>query len=161
MGANLSSANLARADFSGADLREAKFIRADLSEAKLIRADLRKAELSDAHLRKVDLSGANLTGGYLDGAALIGTVLDEANLTGCNVYGVSVWDIRVDRTIQSNLVITPEDQSAIQMDNLEVAQFVCKRRPTTVLTQRMITSITALNARDMPQLDRRSRQSET
>jgi uncharacterized protein YjbI with pentapeptide repeats len=123
-GADLSRANLTRADLNSADLREAKFIRADLSEARLIRADLRKAELSDAYLRRVDLTGVNLTEGYLDGAVLIGTILEEANLTGCNVYGVSVWDIRLAGAIQSNLVITPEDQSAIQMDNLEVAQFV-------------------------------------
>ena len=124
MRANLSHAYLTRADLSGTNLREAKLIRADLSEARLIRADLRKAELSDAHLRRVDFTGANLTESYLDGAVLIGTVLEEANLTGCNIYGASVWDIRLDRATQSNLVITPEDQSAIQMDNLEVAQFV-------------------------------------
>jgi uncharacterized protein YjbI with pentapeptide repeats len=123
-GADLSRAYLTRADLNSADLREAKLIRADLSEARLIRADLRKAELSDAYLRSVDLTGVNLTEGYLDGAVLIGTILEEANLTGCNVYGVSVWDIRLAGAIQSNLVITPEDQSAIQMDNLEVAQFV-------------------------------------
>jgi uncharacterized protein YjbI with pentapeptide repeats len=123
-GADLSRAYLTRADLNSADLREAKLIRADLSEARLIRADLRKAELSDAYLRSVDLTGVNLTEGYLDGAVLIGTILEEANLTGCNVYGVSVWDIRLAGAIPSNLVITPEDQSAIQMDNLEVAQFV-------------------------------------
>jgi Pentapeptide repeats (8 copies) len=123
-GADLSRAYLTRADLNSADLREAKLIRADLSEARLIRADLRKAELSDAYLRSVDLTGVNLTEGYLDGAVLIGTILEEANLTGCNVYGVSVWDTRLAGAIQSNLVITPEDQSAIQMDNLEVAQFV-------------------------------------
>jgi uncharacterized protein YjbI with pentapeptide repeats len=41
---------------------------------------------------------------------LVGTNLEGANLTGCSVYGISVWDIRLEGAIQSNLVITPENQ---------------------------------------------------
>jgi hypothetical protein len=52
-------------------------------------------------------------------------ILEKANLTGCNVYGVSAWDLRLDEAIQTNLVIAPsDDESVIQIDNLEVAQFV-------------------------------------
>jgi hypothetical protein len=40
------------------------------------------------------------------------------------VYGISAWDVRLEGAIQSNLVITPPDESAIQVDNLEVAQFI-------------------------------------
>jgi hypothetical protein len=57
-------------------------------------------------------------------AVLIGTTLEDANLHGCTVYGVSVWDVRPRGAIQSNLVITPYGQSAIEVDNLEVAQFI-------------------------------------
>jgi hypothetical protein len=32
--------------------------------------------------------------------------------------------VRLEGTIQSNLVITPEEESAIQVDNLEGAQFI-------------------------------------
>lgn len=63
-------------------------------------------------------------GADLSRASLIGTIFEKANLTGCNVYGVSVWDIRLEGAIQSNLVITPRREPAIQVDNLEVAQFV-------------------------------------
>jgi hypothetical protein len=57
-------------------------------------------------------------------AVLIGATLEDANLHGCTVYGVSVWDVRLRGAIQSNLVITPYGQSAIEVDNLEVAQFI-------------------------------------
>jgi len=43
---------------------------------------------------------------------------------GCNVYGVSVWDAELEGAIQSNLVTTPYTESTIQVDNLEVAQFI-------------------------------------
>jgi hypothetical protein len=40
------------------------------------------------------------------------------------VYATSVWNARLDGAIQSNLVITRYDESVIQVDNLEVAQFI-------------------------------------
>src|SRR5206468_5492377 len=49
---------------------------------------------------------------------------EGANLTACSVYGVSAWDVRLEGAIQSNLVITPEGEPAIQVDNLQVAQFI-------------------------------------
>jgi hypothetical protein len=40
------------------------------------------------------------------------------------VYGISSWDVRLEGAIQTNLVITPAGESSIQVDNLEVAQFI-------------------------------------
>ncbi|MGC1297749.1 MAG: pentapeptide repeat-containing protein [Alloacidobacterium sp.] len=117
--AALSGAYLLKADLSGASLWKADLRGADLSEADLKGADLSGADLSGANLLKADLSGADLSG-----ASLIGTIFEKANLTDCNVYGVSVWDIRLEGAIQSNLVITQRGEPAIQVDNLEVAQFV-------------------------------------
>jgi hypothetical protein len=48
-------------------------------------------------------------------------------LAGSNVYGASVWDIKVnDRTKQHNLAITPFGRKAavITVDNIKVAQFI-------------------------------------
>ena len=71
-GADLSEANLSRADLSKADLSEANLSKADLSganlsEANLSKADLSKADLSEANLSKADLSWADLSGAKLDG----------------------------------------------------------------------------------------------
>jgi hypothetical protein len=57
-------------------------------------------------------------------ATLVGTNLEGADLTSGSVHGISVWDVKLKGAIQSNLVITPSNQSVIQVDNLEVAQFV-------------------------------------
>ena len=40
------------------------------------------------------------------------------------MYGISAWSLRLEGAIQSNLVITDWDESPIQVDNLEVAQFI-------------------------------------
>jgi hypothetical protein len=54
----------------------------------------------------------------------VGTNLDGANLTGCSVYGVSTWDLKLQGAIQSNLIITRPLESPIQVDDVEIAQFV-------------------------------------
>jgi hypothetical protein len=148
-GANLTGANLSKADLTGANLRKADLIEADLREADLVEADLIGADLAGANLSKAslseaDLTGANLTGAMLADANLVGTYLSGAdlsganletsilvntdltgtNLTGCYIHGVSAWGLKLDGAKQQNLVITPEDESKITVDNIEVAQFI-------------------------------------
>jgi len=48
----------------------------------------------------------------------------RANLTGCQIYGISAWDVQLERAIQLDLIITPTTVPAITVDNLEVAQFI-------------------------------------
>jgi hypothetical protein len=45
-------------------------------------------------------------------------------MIGCHVYGIATWDVRVEGAIQRDLVITPDEEPAITVDDLEVAQFV-------------------------------------
>ena len=40
------------------------------------------------------------------------------------MYGISAWNVKLEGAIQSSLVITPRGESPIQVDNLEVAQFI-------------------------------------
>ena len=127
--AKLTEAKLTKANLTGADLTGAFLANADLTEADLVRAGLAganliKANLTEAHLRRADLAGADLTGAFLLDAVFVGTNLKGANLTGCYVYGISAWNVKLEGAIQSNLLITPRDEPAIQVDNLEVAQFV-------------------------------------
>jgi uncharacterized protein YjbI with pentapeptide repeats len=121
---DLSQAFLQEADLSEADLRYANLKGADLDRVNLRGAKLSGANLEWADLYDADLRGADLGGADLSYATLVRTILDRANLTGCSVYGISAWDVRLEGATQSNLVITPKDESVIQVDNLEVAQFV-------------------------------------
>lgn len=126
---NLLLGNLSKADLSGADLSNANLGGANLHRSNLIGANLSGADLSGARLFHADLSGADLSGvnlvaANLTRATLVNTNLEGANLTGCTVYGVSAWNLKLEGAIQSNLLITPPDESPIQVDNLEVAQFI-------------------------------------
>jgi hypothetical protein len=128
-GADFRGADLSGADFRGADLSGANLSGADLSRARLRWADLSGADLSRARLRWANLSGADLSRAILHQADLTGAVLLETNfegadLTGCVVYGISAWNVKLERTTQLNLVITSTNESVITVDNLEVAQFI-------------------------------------
>jgi uncharacterized protein YjbI with pentapeptide repeats len=149
--ADLSGARLIRANLSGANLHEADLIfNADLSEADLSEADLRRkadlngaklvgvklveaelawANLNGANLRGANLSGANLSeanlqGASLEGASMVETNLGGADLTGCRIYGVSAWNLKLEGAKQQNLVIKPQNEPEITVDDIEVAQFI-------------------------------------
>jgi uncharacterized protein YjbI with pentapeptide repeats len=123
--AALTRAELSNANLTGANLSGARLFGAGLFEANLSRANLTEACLASAELLRADLTGADLSGADLTSAQFIRTCLDGANLNGCRIYGVSAWDVVFDaNTQQRGLVITPEDQPSITVDDLEVAQFI-------------------------------------
>jgi uncharacterized protein YjbI with pentapeptide repeats len=122
--ANLRGANLSGADLSGANLTGANFRGADVSEANFRAAELSKVNFYKADLSRARLSRANLCEADLREATLIDTDLGGANLTSCSVFGISAWNVRLKGATQSNLVITRKGESVIQVDNLEVAQFI-------------------------------------
>jgi uncharacterized protein YjbI with pentapeptide repeats len=107
--AQLSGADLSGADLSGIDLRMADLRRSNLSRANLYQANLREADLREANLA---------------GTLVIETDLTSARLNGCSVYGASVWKANLDGAKQSNLIVTPEGEPTITVDDLEVAQFI-------------------------------------
>ncbi|HVB22311.1 MAG TPA: pentapeptide repeat-containing protein [Ktedonobacteraceae bacterium] len=143
-GADLSHTNIIRADLSEAILDKARFFKQLIPETTLIGASLRGVDLSEVDLSKKDLSrvdftganlkqvnltdsilqGANLTNVNLNGATLLRTNLENATLNGCSIYGISAWDLRLEGAKQNSLIITPDREPTITVDNLEVAQFI-------------------------------------
>jgi uncharacterized protein YjbI with pentapeptide repeats len=142
---DLSGATLMEADLSGADLRWANFSKtslmganlkgADLSEAILLlvnfhsaslrSATLKRALLNGSNLTEADLSEADLKGANLQYVNLVDADLRGADLTGCRIYGISAWGVKLDEhTKQQDLVITKDGELEVSADNIEVAQFV-------------------------------------
>lgn len=123
-GANLQEANFRWASVVMSDLYEAEMTQADLRWANLSVSDLRRACLSEVDFRGANLRGANLSAANLTKARLVETNFEEANLEGCDIYGISAWEVKLEGARQINLRITPDDEPAIIVDNLEVAQFL-------------------------------------
>jgi hypothetical protein len=94
-------------------------------QAAEIQIDLRGANLRGATLTGANLRGANLTGANLSRASLTEADFSDADLTGCRVYGISAWRLRLSAsTKQQGLIITPHEEPEITADNIEVAQFI-------------------------------------
>ena len=123
-GAYLAKADLTGAHFDAADLTAADLSKADLNGASLTRADLSGANLARADLTDANFSEADLSGATLVAADLIGTDLRNANLTGCRIYSIAAWNVKLGGAIQKNLLITPENQPSVEVDRLDMAQFL-------------------------------------
>lgn len=123
-GACLFGADFYGADLSRADLRRATFTKADLSTANLEKANLEEAHLYGVNFTWAKLNGANLSYADMRNVQLVETDLTNANLAGCKVYGISAWNVKLEGTNQSNLIITRANEAAITVDSLEVAQLI-------------------------------------
>ena len=128
-GANLSGVHLHKTDLGGAHLHKAILSNANLYEAnlkgaRLFETDLTGAQLSKAELIEALLNKADLTRANLSRTILIETILTKATLTQCSIYGISAWRVELEGAKQESLVITPEDEALITVDNLKVAQFI-------------------------------------
>jgi hypothetical protein len=56
---------------------------------------------------------------------LVQTNLEDAVLTGCRIYGISAWNVKLSEgTKQQDLVITRPDEPTGVVDNIEVARFI-------------------------------------
>lgn len=127
--ADLSKSILGGVDFSMARLSGASFIDSDLHETDLREAVLRNAKLQGARLRganfmRADLSGTDLSSSDLSHANLSSTTVTGALISDSRVYGINVWDLKGEFKEQKELVISPEDETPIAVDNVKVAQFV-------------------------------------
>jgi hypothetical protein len=132
---DFSWAGLAEADLTGADLTRANFFQAHLG-----RTVMKGATLNEAHFCRADLYETNLSGAFLEGANLQGAQLAKTNLAGahlknCAVYGMAAWDVDLKNAEQKNLIVryrcgTEERRSGtgmeteITVDDLQVAQFI-------------------------------------
>ena len=119
---------------------------ADLVEANLEEADLASTNLREADFAGANLAFANLARADLKFAILIETNLTDADLTGCRVYGISAWDLKLKGAKQRDLVITKPGQPEITVDNLEVAQFIymARDRASVVLPAPPFWAISAI-----------------
>ena len=122
--ADLTQAHLVGAFFSNANLCEADLTGANLYGAYFFDANLKKASLSAAILSRTNFNRADLSEADLRSAVLVETILEQATLTNCKVYGLSAWNLKGIPKEQSGLIITPKNESAITVDDMQVAQFI-------------------------------------
>lgn len=122
--ADFNKAELNKANFRNANLSRARMRGADLGEADFTEAILNGVDFTKARLNKVNFASIQAIGSDLSLASLVGTDFTKANLERTRIYGISAWDIKKDGLIQKDLIVTPEGEPEITVDDLEVAQFI-------------------------------------
>jgi hypothetical protein len=81
--------------------------------------------LRTTSLRRARLDHANLTGAILRHASLAETSVEGSVFERCEIYGIAAWNLKGEPKVQSSLVIRASPREpAIEVDDLEVAQFV-------------------------------------
>jgi uncharacterized protein YjbI with pentapeptide repeats len=120
----MGGVSLTGADLTDATLLRTKLDKAHLEDTRLCELDMREIDLSGAHLHRASVQGSDLRGANLGGAQLIETNVAGADLTGANVYGVSVWNLQGTPRAQAELLVTPPNEAAIRVDDIDVAQFI-------------------------------------
>jgi uncharacterized protein YjbI with pentapeptide repeats len=122
--AQFQVANLRGADLTGIRAPHVNAQHCDLTGAVMTNADLWEADLRFANLSGARLNHARLSRARLAGATLVKTDLRNSVMAEANVYGISAWDLELAGVTQLSLVITPEGDPAVKVDDLEVAQLV-------------------------------------
>jgi hypothetical protein len=77
-----------------------------------------------ANLQGADLANARIADSDFSLVTLVNAKLEDAVIRNTRVFGISAWAIRGTLKLQNELVITPEDQARITVDDLEVANFI-------------------------------------
>ena len=110
---NTPNASLGYADLTGADLYRANLTRANFNDADLTGADLNRADLIGANFSNADLTGAsltfadlflsNFTGADLTGTSLFSADLFFADFTGADLTGADLsYARRVSTAVWTN-----------------------------------------------------------
>jgi hypothetical protein len=55
---------------------------------------------------------------------MIETNFESADMTGCLIYGIAAWAVRLKDAKQTDLVVTRPGEPAFQVDDLQMAQFI-------------------------------------
>jgi len=126
---DLCEASLFECNLSGVNLHGANLSDSWLSWSCLRKADLRNSNLRLAHFEGTILIGADLRNAILEGTDLTNANLVDANLSGanllaCRIAGASAWGINLQGAKQRNLIITPNTDPSITVDDLEAGQIL-------------------------------------
>lgn len=132
---NFHKSSFESAVFPGADMRYCYLYESDMSSAGFPGADFSGSMIRKVYCRGTDFSNARFVDCVLNNSTFIGVNFSGALIEGCNVYGVSAWEILLDdKTIQKELFLHRDNFSRKDLatrsdnpsfvDDIALAQFL-------------------------------------
>jgi uncharacterized protein YjbI with pentapeptide repeats len=122
--ANLTEARLAKSRFAGADMNQVNLSRACLKGADFSKADLTGARLVEAEMVSTNFGGAKLSHCEFSRALLMNCNLTQAILTESRLDEAVLAGSKQEGIVTSNLALTPFDEAAILVDDLEMVHLM-------------------------------------
>jgi uncharacterized protein YjbI with pentapeptide repeats len=120
----LFETDLTKANLVGATLKYVSLTGSDLSKANLSKTDLSGANLFGSDFFRTDLTYANLTEANIQRASFVETNIENAILNSCKIYGLSAWNTKGNAKEQADLIITPDEEACVTVDDFQVGQFI-------------------------------------
>lgn len=132
---NFHKSSFESAIFPMANMTNCYLYEADMSGAGFPGANFSGSKIRKAYCRGTDFSNATFIDCVLNNSSFIGVNFSGAKIEGCNVYGVSAWEIILDdKTIQKELFLHRDnfsrkdilgiDDSLSFVDDIALAQFL-------------------------------------
>ncbi|MEZ4796035.1 MAG: pentapeptide repeat-containing protein [Flavobacteriaceae bacterium] len=109
---------------SGSNFEGAQLDLANLSGSNFTNSNFKGASMVSANLTGSNFTCADLSNSNLSNSVMVTTNFNKAILSGSQVYGTSAWDLDLNDSQQTGLLISKEGKSGITVDDLEVAQFI-------------------------------------
>ena len=108
----------------GVDFRYHWLAHAKFESAKMPYIDFSYSNLYHADFTGAYMRGARLQGADLRNATFVNTNLADADISGSKVYGTSAWNVNLKGAVQKDLIVTPDGEPTVKVDNLKLAQFI-------------------------------------
>lgn len=95
-----------------------------IGDAEFINCLFEECDMSYCSAEDTSFKGSSFANTKMEHMSLVRTDFTDTRLDGCFLYGISSWDLKLQKSVQQNLVITPDDMPTVTVDNIELAQFL-------------------------------------
>lgn len=122
-GSQLHFSDICFSFFQNCSFEKASLAVSKIGSARFYECDFTSADLSYCSAEETDFSGSRFISTKLSNMSLVKTDFTNTVIDKARVYGVSAWDLILDGSTQSNILIE-EEGASITVPTIELAQFI-------------------------------------
>ena len=122
-GSSLHFSDICFSFFQNCSFEEAGLAVSKIGSTEFLDCDFTNADLSYCSAEETNFSGSKFISSKLSNMSLVKTYFTDTIIDGARVYGISAWDLILDGSKQSNILIE-EEGTSITVPTIEMAQFI-------------------------------------
>ena len=122
-GSSLNFSDVCFSFFQNCSFKEASLAVSKIGSAEFHECDFTNSDLSYCSAEETNFSGSKFIATKLSNMSLVKTDFTDTVINETRVYGISAWDLILDGSTQSNILIE-EEGTSITVPTIEMAQFI-------------------------------------